>query len=97
MCDPPISPRRPHYDSYKFRLGAHDRPGTGNEYRPEGNARSTDKQVKAIYAIGRNARKMQPAEVDAYCGEQYQGRKPSELTKREASTLIDDLKAEQAA
>lgn len=58
---------------------------------------ATDKQIKAIYAIGRNARKMPPAEVDAYCGEQYQGRQPSELTKREASALIDNLKGDQAA
>ena len=58
---------------------------------------ATDKQVKAIYAIGRNTRQMKPADVNQYCAEQYQGRTPEELSKREASALIDSLKGDQAA
>lgn len=58
---------------------------------------ATDKQVKAIYAIGRNTRQMKPAAVNQYCAEQYQGRTPEELSRREASALIDSLKGDQAA
>jgi hypothetical protein len=58
---------------------------------------ATEKQIKAIYAIGRNTRQMKPAAVNQYCAEQYQGRTPEELSRREASALIDSLKGDQAA
>lgn len=55
----------------------------------------TDKQLKAIYAIARSARHLTVDEVDARCQEIYK-RAPSELTKQEASQLIDKLQAEVA-
>lgn len=56
----------------------------------------TDKQLKAIYAIARNQRRMSEAEVDQLSHETY-GVDPANLSKAEASRFIDILKQEQAA
>lgn len=56
----------------------------------------SDKQLKAIYAIARNQRRMSDVEVDQLCQEQY-GVTPGHLSKAEASRFIDMLKQEQAA
>jgi hypothetical protein len=56
----------------------------------------TDKQLKAIYAIARAAQRLNEAEVDARCQEQF-GCRPSDLSKQDASTFIDGLKGTQAA
>lgn len=55
----------------------------------------TDKQIKAIYAIGRNIKRLSESEVEDRCAEVF-GVPPSELTKAEASQFIDVLKDEQA-
>jgi len=62
--------------------------------RPAGTV--TDKQLKAIYAIARAARRLSEQEVDARCQEVY-GCQPEALSKVEASQFIDALKGEQAA
>jgi hypothetical protein len=62
--------------------------------RPGGTV--TDKQLKAIYAIARAARRLSEQEVDARCHELYKCA-PSDLSKIEASQFIDALKGEQAA
>jgi len=67
---------------------------TGDGLRVGGTV--TDKQLKAIYAIGRAARHLAEPEVEARCQELYHCR-PSELSKVEASQFIDALKGEQAA
>ncbi len=74
---------------------------TAVEERPQGNFMSiagqlTDKQLKAIYAIARNQRRLNETEVDQLCQETY-GVAPDALTKAEASRFIDILKQEQAA
>ena len=56
----------------------------------------TEKQLKAIYAIGRASKRLSESQVDDRCAEVF-GVKPSELTKAEASQFIDMLKGEQAA
>lgn len=62
----------------------------------EGERRSDDRasgaQVRAIYAVGRAAGLARDA-VDARCHAQFE-RMPGELSRREASGLIDALKAE---
>jgi hypothetical protein len=65
------------------------------EVTPAGSA-VTEKQLKAIYAIGRASKRLSESQVDDRCGEVF-GVKPSELTKAEASQFIDMLKGEQAA
>jgi uncharacterized protein YbdZ (MbtH family) len=65
------------------------------EVSPAGSA-VTEKQLKAIYAIGRASKRLSESQVDDRCGEVF-GVKPSELTKAEASQFIDMLKGEQAA
>jgi phage recombination protein Bet len=52
---------------------------------------ATQPQIKAIYAIGRGERSMDETAVDAFCVEQF-GARPAELTRRQASALIDALK-----
>jgi hypothetical protein len=65
------------------------------EVSPAGSA-VTEKQLKAIYAIGRASKRLSESQVDDRCGEVF-GVRPSELTKAEASQFIDMLKGEQAA
>jgi len=55
----------------------------------------TEKQVKAIYAIGRAAKRLSEEQTDARCFEIF-GAHVTELTKAEASQLIDMLKGEAA-
>lgn len=56
---------------------------------------ATEKQLKAIYAIGRASKRLSESQVDDRCAEVF-GVKPSELTKAEASQFIDMLKGEAA-
>lgn len=57
---------------------------------------ATEKQVKAIYVIGRASKRLSESQVDDRCAEVF-GVSPSELTKAEASQFIDMLKGEVAA
>lgn len=57
---------------------------------------ATEKQVKAIYAIGRASKRLSESQVDDRCDEVF-GVRPTELTKAEASQFIDMLKGEAAA
>lgn len=52
---------------------------------------ATPAQVNAIYAIGRREYRWSDEELETYCRNAY-GKLPNELTKREASELIDRLK-----
>lgn len=65
------------------------------EVSPSGSA-ATEKQLKAIYAIGRASKRLSEAQVDDRCAEVF-GVRPNELTKAEASQFIDMLKGEIAA
>jgi uncharacterized protein YbdZ (MbtH family) len=65
------------------------------EVLPTGSA-ATEKQVKAIYAIGRASKRLSESQVDDRCAEVF-GVRPVELTKAEASQFIDMLKGEVAA
>ena len=56
----------------------------------------TDKQLKAIYAIGRAAQHLSEDEVDARSQAQF-GCPPEALTRAQASQFIDTLKGAQAA
>ncbi|HKP52292.1 MAG TPA: hypothetical protein VJ183_06535 [Chloroflexia bacterium] len=62
-------------------------PGTGG---------ATEKQVKAIYAIGRASKRLSESQVDDRAVEVF-GVRPGELTKAEASQFIDMLKGDVAA
>lgn len=62
---------------------------------PSGSA-ATEKQVKAIYAIGRASKRLSEGQVDDRCAEVF-GVRPPELTKAEASQFIDMLKGDVAA
>lgn len=55
----------------------------------------TDKQLKAIYAIGRASKRLSEQQVDDRCAEIF-GVRAAELTKAEASQFIDMLKGEAA-
>jgi uncharacterized protein YbdZ (MbtH family) len=57
---------------------------------------ATEKQIKAIYAIGRASKRLSEGQVDDRCAEVF-GVAPAELTKAEASQFIDMLKGEAAA
>jgi len=57
---------------------------------------ATEKQLKAIYAIGRASKRLSEGQVDDRCAEVF-GVRPAELTKAEASQFIDMLKGEVAA
>jgi len=61
---------------------------------PNGSA-ATEKQIKAIYAIGRASKRLSESQVDDRSVEVF-GVAPSELTKAEASQFIDLLKGEAA-
>jgi len=65
------------------------------EVSPSGSG-ATEKQVKAIYAIGRASKRLSESQVDDHCAEVF-GVRPNELTKAEASQFIDMLKGEAAA
>jgi uncharacterized protein YbdZ (MbtH family) len=65
------------------------------EVSPTGSV-ATEKQVKAIYAIGRASKRLSESQVDDHCAEVF-GVRPVELTKAEASQFIDMLKGEAAA
>jgi uncharacterized protein YbdZ (MbtH family) len=62
---------------------------------PNGSS-ATEKQIKAIYAIGRSSKRLSESQVDDRCAEVF-GILPAELTKAEASQFIDILKGEAAA
>ncbi len=64
------------------------------EITPAGSS-LTEKQLKAIYAIGRANVRLSEQQVDDRCAEVF-GIRPSELTKAEASQFIDMLKGEAA-
>ena len=53
--------------------------------------RATAPQVKAIYSIGRASRSLGEDGVDAICRERF-GCEPADLTRRQASELIDALR-----
>jgi hypothetical protein len=56
---------------------------------------ATEKQLKAIYAIGHNARKLSEEGVDQKCKQLY-GCSPRDLSKKDASEFIDLLKQDVA-
>ena len=58
--------------------------------------RATEPQVKAIYAIARSSQAMDEAQTAEWCRARY-GVPPAELTRRQASELIDALKLGQAS
>jgi uncharacterized protein YbdZ (MbtH family) len=64
--------------------------------RLPGSSQVTEKQLKAIYAIGRASKRLSETQVDDRCAEIF-GVLPSQLTKAEASQFIDMLKGEIAA
>ena len=59
-------------------------------------SRATEPQVKAIYAIARSAQSMDEAQTTEWCRARY-GVPPAELSRRQASELIDALKLGQAS
>ena len=61
---------------------------------PSGSG-ATEKQIKAIYAIGRASKRLSESQVDDRCVEVFNVT-PAELTKAEASQFIDMLKSEAA-
>src|SRR5205823_2753950 len=63
---------------------------------PSSGSGATEKQIKAIYAIGRSSKRLSESQVDDRCAELF-GILPAELTKAEASQFIDILKGEAAA
>lgn len=67
----------------------------GMDAGPNGSA-ATEKQVKAIYAIGRASKRLSEGQVDDRAIEVF-GVRPTELTKAEASQFIDMLKGDAAA
>jgi hypothetical protein len=58
----------------------------------EGAPKATPAQIKAIYLIGRNERRLSEDEIDERIRAIY-GRGTAEISKREASEAIDRLKA----
>lgn len=67
----------------------------GMDAGPSGSA-ATEKQIKAIYAIGRASKRLSEGQVDDRAIEVF-GVRPTELTKSEASQFIDMLKGDVAA
>lgn len=63
---------------------------------PAGTGGATEKQVKAIYAIGRASKRLSESQVDDRSVEVF-GVRPGDLTKAEASQFIDMLKGDVAA
>ena len=66
------------------------------EVIPSGTGGATEKQVKAIYAIGRASKRLSESQVDDRAVEVF-GVRPGDLTKAEASQFIDMLKGDVAA
>jgi hypothetical protein len=82
------------------RVRGHGRPGAeqagaGAARAARGGDPATERQVKAIYAIGRAGR-LADADIVKRSQEQY-GRPPEQLDRRDASNFIDWLKQEMAA
>lgn len=66
--------------------------GTNGASRNTTQRKATQSQVKAIHAIARNLR----IDVSQFLNERFRVGKPDDLTIKEASQIIDDLKAEQS-
>jgi hypothetical protein len=66
------------------------------EPRGLGPRSATEKQLKAIYAIGQGNLHLSKAELDAKCKDIY-GYSPQELSRWEASQFIDLLKQDKVA
>ncbi len=82
-----------------YNSPTHSETATAVEERPRITSLAgqlTDKQLKAIYAIARNQRRMSEPEVDQFCQETY-GVEPANLSKAEASRFIDILKQQEQA
>jgi hypothetical protein len=60
------------------------------QYRSSNGRRATNSQVKAIYAISKG----QQIDLPSLLRQQYHVDRPEELSLKEASRLIDELKAE---
>jgi hypothetical protein len=58
-----------------------------------GPGAATEKQIKAVYTVAHYSRKMSDAQTSAWCVALF-GRTPEELSKAEASQLIDVIKDE---
>ena len=71
-------------------------PSAFSDNQLPGGSTATEKQLKAIYAIGRASKRLSESQVDDRCIEVF-GVRPGELTKAEASQFIDMLKGEVAA
>lgn len=67
------------------------RPRNLKVVRDRGNEGATSSQIKAIYSIGRDQRAVGDAGVEERCRAVY-GCLPSELSKRQASEFIDQLR-----
>jgi hypothetical protein len=77
----------------RAQLGGATKTEAQDQPAPQGDQpRATEAQVKAMYVIARNERQYEPAEFETRCMEVFGGL-PNELTKREASEVIDRLKA----
>jgi hypothetical protein len=84
--------------SDEFTQDMDDAGASGNTAAGSPRAHSSgvsDRQLGAIYAIGRNERHLSEAETDAACLGKF-GRPPQELTGRQASDFIDLLKSGNA-
>ena len=64
--------------------------GNGTPPRGGGQRQATQSQVKAIHAIARNRR----IDVAQFLNERFHVSRPDDLTIKEASKAIDELKAE---
>lgn len=62
---------------------------------PAASPLATQSQVSVIYSIARNERGMSADDIRAWCLEHYKA-EPSGLSKRDASAVIDALKASKA-
>ena len=73
-------------------------PAGGDEFDrlPASGPGVTDKQLKAIYAIGRASKRLSESQVDDRCIEIF-GVPPAQLSRGEASQFIDMLKSDIAA
>jgi len=108
VVDSPVGPPQSvHRVPTPISAAAHPANGTGNGYGTgNGNGAGhtptplpgtlTEKQLKAIYAIGRAAQHLNDDEVDARCQAQF-GCRPTDLSRLEASQFIDLLKGAAAA
>lgn len=61
-----------------------------------GDRPATEPQIKAIYAIARGTQAMDDGTLEEWCRNRY-GCVPAELTRRQASEMIDALKLGQAS